>query len=133
MFENEKGTITSPNYPAIYPNKQHCKYLIKMPQNFKINITFSTPFKLENEANCSYDSLKIFDGETANSLAILGPTYGYCGFNIPPSVISSGNSLLILFESDGNNAFYGFNLTYTKGKLNFFGILVPVSYAVFVK
>ena len=91
-----------------------------MPQNFKINITFSTPFKLENEANCSYDSLKIYDGETANPLAILGQRYGYCGSNIPPSVISSGNSLLILFESDGNNAFYGFNLTYTKGKLKFF-------------
>ena len=59
--------------------------------------------------NFSYDSLTLYDGDS-NSAPIIGE---YCGNSIPNNQISSTNSVLIHFLSDGydeNNS--GFQLQY---------------------
>ena len=58
--------------------------------------------------NSSYDSLTLYDGDS-NSAPIIGE---YCGNSIPNNQISSTNSVLILFESDGSVAKSGFHLEY---------------------
>ena len=58
--------------------------------------------------NSSYDSLTLYDGDS-NSAPMIGE---YCGNSIPNNQISSTNSVLIHFESDGFNTRPGFNLQY---------------------
>ena len=56
--------------------------------------------------NSSYDSLTLYDGDS-NSAPIIGE---YCGNSIPNNQISSTNSVLIHFESDGGVTEPGFQL-----------------------
>ena len=58
--------------------------------------------------NFSFDSLTLYDGDS-NSAPIIGE---YCGNSIPNNQISSTNSVLIHFESDGYDTRSGFNLQY---------------------
>ena len=60
--------------------------------------------------NSSYDSLTLYDGDS-NSAPIIGE---YCGNSIPNNQISSTNSVLIYFESDGDVTESGFQLEYQR-------------------
>ena len=60
--------------------------------------------------NSSYDSLTLYDGDS-NSAPMIGK---YCGNSIPNNQISSTNSVLILFESDGSVTEFGFKLEYNQ-------------------
>ena len=64
----------------------------------------------------SYDTLKIYDGETSAS-----PELGsYCGASIPPSHISSGNEIFIRFQTNDYHTSQGFKMEYhATSKLNF--------------
>ena len=70
-------------------------------------------FDLESHMSCDYDSVKIYDGNSTKATQI-GRTYGYCGKRAPPimTIASTGNSLLIVFVSNGANTKSGFNATY---------------------
>ena len=57
------GVITSPNFPSNYPhNQDNVKYTVRVPQGFNIELTI-TDINIEQEKNCGYDSLKIYDGQ----------------------------------------------------------------------
>ena len=71
-------------------------------------------FSVEANKICAYDSRKIYDGDSISAKQ-LGPSYEYCGDCIPPTLMSTGNSLLIVFISDTSESSSGFNITY-KGK-----------------
>ena len=50
----------------------------------------------------------------------LGQSYGYCGEELPPSLTSTGNHLLIVFISDSTRTYSGFKIAYgAVGKPNF--------------
>ena len=74
-------------------------------------------FDLESETYCYYDSMKIYDGNSSKATQI-GRTYGYCGKRAPPTltIASTGNSLLIVFVSDGSRSKSGFNAAY-RGRI----------------
>ena len=65
---------------------------------------------IESNLNSSYDSLTLYDGDS-NSAPMIGE---YCGNSIPNNQISSTNSVLILFESDGGVTGFGFQLEYQR-------------------
>ena len=58
--------------------------------------------------NCSYDSLTIYDGDSI-AAQVIGD---YSGSTLPVNLISSTNSVLIRFESDGSVTYTGFQLEY---------------------
>ena len=60
--------------------------------------------------NSSFDSLTLYDGDS-NSAQMIGE---YCGNSIPNNQISSTNSVLIHFESDGSTTRSGFQLEYQR-------------------
>ena len=69
-----------------------------------------------NSLHFSYDSLTIHDGD-ATSNSILGT---YCGNTIPPNHISSGNEVLVHFDTDGSVTYTGFQLEHQQlGMLEF--------------
>ena len=57
-FTSDSGIIHSANYPQNYPNKQNCKWLFQVDQNYVVNITF-LDFDIENTENCTDDYVRV--------------------------------------------------------------------------
>ena len=113
-YTSGKGFIISQNFPNSYPANMECHYLIKqLDPAVKITLLFRQ-FSVETHEKCIYDSVKIYDGDSISAKQ-LGPSDGFCGDCKPPSLISTRNSLLIVFVSDATVSSSGFNITY-KGK-----------------
>ena len=112
-YYSNSGYIRSPNFPSNYPNNVKCYYRI-MTSNLSSRITlYFQRFNLESHSNCMYDAVKIYDG-LSTSAPQLGRTEGFCGISIPPTLTSSGNSLLIVFHSDNIVTRSGFEIFYTS-------------------
>lgn len=80
----------------------HCRFLL---------------LSLESDHKCRYDYVEVRNGDGLSS-----PVIGrFCGDQLPPPITSSGNSLHILFISDGYNNFDGFVLTFqeSSGRYNY--------------
>jgi len=99
-----RGTFTDGSFPVFdYQNNSECQWLID-PQNEQdsvTNITLSFQrFKLETDV----DFVNIFDGENT-SAPLLG---SFSGDQIPNTISSTGNKMLVTFESDDVNTMPGF-------------------------
>uniref|UniRef100_A0A673LIR5 Inactive serine protease PAMR1 n=1 Tax=Sinocyclocheilus rhinocerous TaxID=307959 RepID=A0A673LIR5_9TELE len=86
-----------------YPNNAHCEWTLKVDGLFTIDLRFMM-LSLEFDHSCQYDYVEVRDGESLNS-RVIGR---YCGNERPPPIKSTGNSLHILFISDGYKNFDGF-------------------------
>ena len=95
--------ITSLNHPENYEDNQDCMITIVFPSRIKLEFI---SFNVEDNANCDYDYLMIFDGLTTDSL--LTPQGGLCGSTIPNSIVSTENTIVILFHTDSTGTEAGF-------------------------
>ncbi|XP_056595372.1 inactive serine protease PAMR1 isoform X3 [Triplophysa dalaica] len=86
-----------------YPTNARCEWTLKVDQTFTIDLRFMM-LSLEFDYSCQYDYVEVRDGDSLNS-RIIGR---YCGNELPPPIRSTGNSLHILFVSDGYKNFDGF-------------------------
>ncbi|XP_032039460.1 ovochymase-1 [Aythya fuligula] len=103
----EEGKIDSANYPGLYPRNTKCHWLIEAPVEYAVKLEFED-FALELSPGCIYDAVTVYsDAEEENQLANL------CGFSTPKPVLSPGNTMLVHFESDGENNFRGFRAQLT--------------------
>ncbi|XP_032076999.1 ovochymase-1 [Thamnophis elegans] len=103
----EEGKIDTANYPDVYPSGTKCHWLIEAPVDHVIKLEFED-FAVEISQDCIYDAAVVYgDTEEDHQLALL------CGFSIPSPVWSSGNIMLIQFESDEENNFRGFKAKFT--------------------
>ncbi|CBY43409.1 unnamed protein product, partial [Oikopleura dioica] len=106
------GSITSPNFDYgrhNYPANARESWLIKSgdPRQHVL-VQFTSYFAIEDSGNCISDSLKIYDGSNS-SAPLLGV---YCGIQRPPSTISSGSNLFVVFSSDSSAEETGFQAHY---------------------
>ncbi|XP_015589651.1 cubilin [Cephus cinctus] len=106
-FSGQVGAIHSLNYPNNYPKNQHCEWLIQVDVNHLVNLTF-LDFDFESTRNCTDDYVKIFDGPTTEA-PVLGK---FCGNELPPSIVSTSNEMLVLMESDRYISTKGFKASY---------------------
>ncbi|NWR74432.1 CUBN protein, partial [Centropus unirufus] len=103
------AAISSPLYPAKYPNNQNCSWIIQAQEPFN-HVTLSfTDFGIENTGqNCTKDFVEILDGNNHEA-----PLRGrYCGTTIPHPITSFGNALVVNFISNNNVTARGFHATY---------------------
>lgn len=115
LLTNSSGTITSPLYPAYYPNESICKWTISVPKG-NIIILSSLIFGLEPHLRCKKDYLAVYDG-TPYASSMIGR---YCGEDFPSRIESSSHIMGLVFRSDGHVTRKGFRFTYeTKGKPTF--------------
>lgn len=78
--------------------------------NIYINFSY---FALERDRKCLYDNVRIYDGRTDASRLLAR----YCGDNaLPVAVRTSGNSMLVVFQSDSLTVSRGFNATWVALK-----------------
>lgn len=96
---DDTGNYTNDGFGAltIYPNDQ---------TNNKIYLRF-LEFRVENQAQCNYDYLEVYDGEDFTTL--IGK---YCGNNLPDVVQSthSTGSVTLLWSSDASVVDAGFKI-----------------------
>ncbi|XP_056137757.1 inactive serine protease PAMR1 [Lampris incognitus] len=86
-----------------YPTNAHCEWTLQVDRPFTIDLRFMM-LSLEFDHSCRYDYVEVRDGDSIQS-----PVIGrFCGNNRPAPIQSSGNSLHILFVSDGYKNFDGF-------------------------
>ncbi len=98
------GTINDGSGIYRYNNNTDCKWLIQQPGAESIKLKF-TEFAVEEE----YDYVYVYDGASTSS-----PKLGeYTGYTIPDTIYSTGNSMLIHFESDDSYTDEGWDAYYT--------------------
>ncbi|CAH1245558.1 TLL1 [Branchiostoma lanceolatum] len=98
------GVVTSPNYPADYPNNLYCTWVIPASE-YPVTVMF-TDFELEEGgffSSCSYDHLEIIDGRTSKGK--------YCGMDVP-AAITTTNGVRINFKTDSSVGMRGFRFEY---------------------
>nr|CAD7455080.1 unnamed protein product [Timema tahoe] len=104
------GQIHSSNYPDNYGHNDDCMWYIEVDQNHVVKLSF-IDFDIEAGYNCSYDYLRIFDGNTTDSPILLT----HCGNQLPnqTAIKSTGNKMTIRMKSDGTRSAKGFLANYT--------------------
>eukprot|EP00794_Sanderia_malayensis_P007035 gene7036-7824_t len=111
-FFQSKGVVTSPLYPKVYPSDAVCKYVITVPENQHVKLTFAD-IELEDDVKCKFDYVEIFDTYEADEASI----GRFCGKNVPKSAIRTiGNVMILKFVTDVSVKGRGF-------KANFEGVL----------
>ena len=64
--------ISSPNAPDTYPPNSVCRWVIDVPTNYVIQLTWHS-FVLEEEYECEYDYVTMYDNATvAGTGGIMG-------------------------------------------------------------
>lgn len=100
---------SSENFDDRYPSNARCIWTIEAPPNQDVYVKF-TDFIIEYDPKCSYDSVRVYDDSINGEL--LGR---FCGnrTNDPIVPIRSGHGkLVIFFESDSTQEFFGFTFIY---------------------
>ncbi|XP_072554327.1 inactive serine protease PAMR1 isoform X2 [Paramormyrops kingsleyae] len=92
-----------------YPTNARCEWTLQVEKDFTIELSFRM-ISLEFDYSCRYDYIEVRDGDGLSS-RVIGR---FCGNERPPPILSSGNSLHILFVSDGYKNFDGFFATFQE-------------------
>ena len=109
---NNEGEVISPNYPENYNIDQECRLTITLSSGSLVSSQFIS-FNLEDDLGCKYDWLEIRDGDSPSS-PIIGSRL--CGSSNPGTIISTGNSVTLIFHSDFSVAASGFKINIEQGK-----------------
>jgi hypothetical protein len=98
----------SPDYPNPYESDESCIYTIQASDTQVIKLNF-IDFEIEARYNeCDYDYLEIFDGLQSNTSS-LGK---YCSVE-PNEIVSSSNTLVLVFMTDASVNGRGFKANYS--------------------
>lgn len=103
------GVLTSPEYPDNYPNNVECHWVIRASGPATVKLVFMD-FQVEGNEECTYDYVAVLGGP--------GPAHGhhYCGSTRPPTLVSLGHELQVIFKSDFNIGGRGFKAYYFSGR-----------------
>ncbi|XP_076847849.1 inactive serine protease PAMR1 [Brachyhypopomus gauderio] len=85
-----------------YPTNARCEWTLQVNEAFTVELRFMM-LSLEFDHSCRYDYVEVRDGDSINS-RVIGR---FCGNERPAPIQSTGNSLHILFVSDGYKNFDG--------------------------
>ncbi|XP_043303494.1 CUB domain-containing protein 2 [Cervus canadensis] len=103
------GVLVSPEYPNNYPNNVECHWVIRASGPATVKLVFAD-FQVEGSEQCMYDYVAVLGGP--------GPARGhhYCGSARPPTLVSLGHELQVVFKSDFNIGGRGFKAYYFSGE-----------------
>lgn len=94
-----------------YPAGTDCEWTVRAEPGYGVELVVRS-FELEDEAECGYDYLDVYDGSDRSA-----PRVGrYCGAGPPEPLYSAGAAVLLHFHSDDSINKKGFQLQYTSTK-----------------
>ncbi|CEF63184.1 CUB domain-containing protein [Strongyloides ratti] len=101
--DGHHGSVYSPNYPSNYSDGDECEFLIKVPENYTIQLIV---YDFITESCC--DTLYIYNGAGNNLIEVLQ------GVVTPGTIINSNNEseIFLRFMSDLTNTYKGFYIDY---------------------
>ncbi|XP_038652379.1 cubilin [Scyliorhinus canicula] len=108
----DAGTFSSPNYPNNYFHGRECQWRIIVQVGRRVTLMFKE-FHLETHLTCRFDYVAVYNGLQPNSPML----QKYCSYIDPGTqVMSSGNTMRVVFVSDKSGSNKGFSATYTSDK-----------------
>lgn len=120
LYNTSSGAFTSPSFPDFYPPNKNCVWEIVAQPQYRITLNF-THFDLEGNSvvnmhpqQCDYDRIEVFSKLATGKLNKHGV---YCGGKAPIPIISDGNILRVIFNSDISIQRTGFAAVFFTGKL----------------
>uniref|UniRef100_A0A8D0GFF0 Cubilin n=1 Tax=Sphenodon punctatus TaxID=8508 RepID=A0A8D0GFF0_SPHPU len=110
VFNGSFGTVKSPAHSIIdYHNNMNCSYHITVGSNKVVALKLND-FHLEASSSCYKDYVAIYDGKD-----IYAPLLGkFCGSELPPTIKSSSNNLLLVFMTDFFEAARGWKASFRE-------------------
>ncbi|CAI9720654.1 Hypothetical predicted protein [Octopus vulgaris] len=104
VYSKHNGEIMSPKYPNSYPPNKECTWELRVPNGYRLNLSFVPPFDLEHSEGCVNDYVKL-EVPTFNNTQ---NTSKYCS-NIVPDTSSFFTSIMtITFRSNSDISGSGF-------------------------
>ncbi|XP_021022754.1 deleted in malignant brain tumors 1 protein [Mus caroli] len=104
LLTQPSGQFSSPYYPSNYPNNARCSWEILVPNMNRVTVAFTD---VQLEGGCSFDYILVYDGPEYNSSLIAPVCDGFNG-----SFTSTGNSMSVVFITDGSVTRRGFQAHY---------------------
>ncbi|XP_078578153.1 uncharacterized protein LOC144863065 [Branchiostoma floridae x Branchiostoma japonicum] len=103
----------SPSYPNNYPGNLRHKWTIRAPDPNKVIKLQFPEFQLEGATygTCRYDNVTVYDGESLTEENLLNT---FCGSQLPDIPTSTGSVMTIIFQTDDQESFSGFRITYEQ-------------------
>ena len=102
--EGIQGSISDGSGVDPYVSDVDCKWLINTTEGKRIILTFE-----DFDTQHAYDFVYIFEGDKPLQKSMIA---GYSGSELPPTVISKSNQLLVWFVSDGEIQRDGWKINY---------------------
>ncbi|KAG7267725.1 hypothetical protein CRUP_031615, partial [Coryphaenoides rupestris] len=101
LLYGRKGEIRSLGFPSSYPAELHCSWSIRAPRGLLVKLQV-TDMAIPGELGlCKQDTLTV-----ADSYRTLGT---YCGYTLPPVLVSAGDNMVVKFQSDSRLTDRGFS------------------------
>ncbi|XP_004860031.1 cubilin [Heterocephalus glaber] len=111
-LQGPTGTFTSPNYPNPNPHGRVCEWRITVQEGRQATLTFNN-LRLEAHPSCSNEHVIIFNGIRSNSPQL----EKLCSsVNVSNAIKSSGNTMKVVFFTDGSRPYGGFSASYTSSE-----------------
>nr|XP_032833052.1 MAM and LDL-receptor class A domain-containing protein 1-like [Petromyzon marinus] len=104
LFTGTSGSFNSMNFPNNYENDANCRWLIRAPEGYAVQFTFSA-FELEDR----YDFVNIYKGIGAAKERLASLT----GTTNPGDVRAFAHELTVEFTSDSSQVRGGFSVSFT--------------------
>ncbi|XP_045206972.2 cubilin-like [Mercenaria mercenaria] len=113
IFENFTAsdtpqTLTSPGYPGNYNDSTVTYWMIQNPNETQALFLTVTDSRIETSVDCIYDRVEIYQGP-CTSYPLLG---SFCGKDTPTYYYDTGAYALIVFTTDENVNYQGFNISF---------------------
>ncbi|KAL2085662.1 hypothetical protein ACEWY4_018982 [Coilia grayii] len=106
------GTISSPNYPNLYPHSRTCRWHIAVPTGRRVTLTINDlRLQTTGSGSCNYDYVDVFNGLVPNAPRL----ERLCG-TVPAGlqIRSSGNTMAVVFRTDSSVSNGGFTADYSS-------------------
>ncbi|XP_067414184.1 astacin-like metalloendopeptidase [Emydura macquarii macquarii] len=109
LLSNFTGTFSSTIYQSSYSNNTNSVWLIRIPAN-KIFLQFNS-LSIQSSSDCASNHILVYDGGSRKDTVFLNKL---CRPKQLPSVVSSGNMMLVELVSDGTTML-NFKASYSSG------------------
>ncbi|KAG8515901.1 Cubilin, partial [Galemys pyrenaicus] len=97
IFHSHNGTIRSPHWPQNFPENSRCSWIIIAHESQHLEINFDTNFLIPSgDGQCQNSFVKVWKGTEEADKALLAMS---CGNVAPGSIITPGNTLTVVFQS----------------------------------
>ncbi|KAF0028409.1 hypothetical protein F2P81_019496 [Scophthalmus maximus] len=105
------GTISSPNYPNLYPHSRVCRWELVVPAGRRVTLTINDLRLEESGSSCVFDYVEALNGFMDDAPRL----QRFCG-SVPAGtqVRSSGNTMTVVFRSDASESNGGFTASYSS-------------------